>query len=273
MRKPTGRGKLAGKVALVTGGGGGIGGAICDLFGREGARVAVADLDLAAAKRCAGRIERAGGNAIPIEVDVSDPAQAARAVAEAVRAFKGLDILVNCAALRPSPVGTVVEQSFEEWRRTFAVNVTGPFLMCKHAIPHLKRGKGPSIINIASQLGQRGIARRAGYGASKTALIHFTAGLALDFAEDGIRANSISPGAVLTKQLAGNYGSAAAAEARLGPMHLFGRLGRPEEIAAGALFLASDDCPFMNGANLLLDGGYTMFKGVTRAKPKKVRLG
>jgi NAD(P)-dependent dehydrogenase (short-subunit alcohol dehydrogenase family) len=165
----------------------------------------------------------------------------------------------------------VVDQPFEHWKATFAVNVTGPFLMCKHAIPHLARGRGPSIINIASQLGQRGVPGRTAYGASKAALIHFTAGLALDFAELGIRANSISPGAVLTKQLVGHHGSAAQAEKRLGPLHLFGRLGRPEEIAAGALFLASDDCPFMNGANLLIDGGYIVFKGVTRAKARPYR--
>ncbi len=260
------KGKLAGRVALVTGGGGGIGGAISTLFAKEGARVAVADLDLTAAKRVAKRIERAGGKALAVEVDVSDFAAAEHAVALTIRAFKGLDVLVNGAALRPSPMGNVIEQSFEDWKRTFAVNVTGPFLMCKHAIPYLRRSKGASIVNIASQLGQRGIAGRAAYGASKAALIHFTAGLALDFAEDRIRANTISPGAVLTKQLAGNYGSAAAAERRLGPLHLFGRLGRPEDIAAGALFLASDDCPFLNGADLRIDGGYMSFKGATRAK-------
>lgn len=258
------KGRLAGRVALVTGGGGGIGGAICAAFAREGAAVGVVDIDRAAAKRVAARLVKTGAKAIAVEADVADPLAAERAVAEVVRSFRRLNILVNAAALRPSPRGTVLDQTYDHWKRTFAVNVTGPFLMCKYAIPHLKKATSPSIINIASQLGQRGIAGRAAYGSSKAALIHFTKGLAMDFAADRIRVNSLSPGATLTENMASTYGSAAAAERRLGPLHLFRRLGRPAEIAAGALFLASDESRFMNAADLLLDGGYIAFKGMVR---------
>ncbi len=223
--------------------------------------MAVLDLNVASAKRVAARIVRAGGRAIAIQVDVSDPDSVKAAIGIAIAEFRRIDILVNGAALRPSPRGTVLDQSIHDWRMAFAVNLTGPFLMCKFAIPHLRKSKRPVIINIASQLGQRGIAGRSAYGSSKAALIQMTRSLAIDFASDGIRANSLSPGATLTKNMVGTYGSAQAAEQRLGSLHLTGRLGRPRDIAAGAVFLASDESRFMNAADLLLDGGYVSFKG------------
>jgi len=256
------RGKLAGKTALVTGGGGGIGGAICRTFASEGARVAVADIDPKAAARTVAAIRKAHGKAIAIETDVSDPDSAKNAVTETVKAFKNLHVLVN-VAFAPVQDGTVVEQPLEDWNKTMAVNLTGAFLMCKYAIPHMKKVRGASIINIASQLGQLGVPRRAAYCTSKAALILFSKVLAMDHAKDKIRVNSLSPGAIDTARALRNYGTRANSRRLRGPQYLMGRVGRTDEIATGALFLASDDCEFMNAADLLIDGGYIAFKGAT----------
>ena len=254
-------GKLAGKVALVTGAGGEIGGAIAAAFAREGASVAVADIRLAAAQKTVARIVKAGDKAVAIETNVSDPVSAENAVRQAVKAFGRLTILVNVAAAAVKD-GTVVEQDLADWRRTLDVNLTGTFLMCKYAIPHLKkaRARHPCIINIASQLGQLGISRRAAYCSSKAALIMFSKILAQDHAKDGIRVNSLSPGAIDTARSLRHYGTRENSRRIRGPNYLMGRIGRTDEVAAGALFLASDDCQFMNAADLLIDGGYVAFK-------------
>lgn len=255
------RGKLSGKSVLITGGAGGIGTAISTLFAREGAKVAIADRNGQAASRLAARIARSGGKAIAVETDVTDPASARRAVQAAVKAHKGLHVLINGAGLRPHSRGTALDLSLEEWNRAFAVIVDGAFLMCKYAIPHLRKANGGAIVNICSQQAYVGTPRRVANNSAKAALLHFTRILAIDFAGDGIRVNSLSPGGTLTAQMARNYGSPAKAERRMAPLYLSGRLGRPAEMAAGALFLASDDCPFMNAADLLIDGGYVAYKG------------
>lgn len=270
MAKQMGKaGKLAGKVALVTGGGGAIAGNICRVFAAEGASVGVADVNLKAARKTVAAIEKAGGKAIAIETDVSDPAAAKNAVDQTVKAFRKLHILVNVAAAAVTD-GTVVELDLAAWNRTLAVNLTGAFLMCKYAIPHLRKAHGASIINIASQLGQLGVTRRAAYCSSKAALIHFTKILAMDHAKDRIRVNSLSPGAIDTPRSLRHYGTRANSRRLRGPNYLWGRIGRTDEIAAGALFLASDDCEFMNAADLLIDGGYVAFKGpAANARPQK----
>jgi NAD(P)-dependent dehydrogenase (short-subunit alcohol dehydrogenase family) len=254
-------GKLTGKVALITGGGGGIGGAIAKLFAAEGARVAVLDLSETAAKKAAAAIIRAGSKAIALEGDVSDPDAARRSVKATISAFGKLHILVNVAAARDVKRGTVVDMELENWNRTLAVNITGPFLMCKYAIPHMKKVRGASIINVASQLGIIGVPSRIHYCTSKAALIHFSKVLAMDHAKDKIRVNALSPGAVDTPNALKTYKSRAESIRRRGPQYLMGEPGLAEEIAAGALFLASDECKFMNAGNLVIDGGYTAFKG------------
>ena len=256
------RGKLSGKSVLITGGAGGIGTAISTLFAGEGAKVAVADRNGEAAARLAARIVRSGGKAIAIETDVTDPTSAEQAVEATVRAYKRLHVLINGAGLRPHSRGTALDLGLDEWNRAFAVIVDGAFLMCKYAIPYLRKAKGSAIINICSQQAYVGTPRRVANNAAKAALLHFTRILAMDFARDGIRVNSLSPGGTLTDQMARNYGSAAKAQRRMVPLYLSGRLGRPEEMAAGALFLASNDCPFMNAADLLIDGGYVAYKGI-----------
>jgi len=255
-----GEGRLAGRVALVSGGGGEIGGAIARLFAREGAEIAVADLEPGKAESVARAIEGAGGKARGFGADVGDEASAKEAVARTVEAFGRLTTLVNVAATI-TPDGTVETLSLEQWNKAIAVNLSGAFLMCKFAVPELRRAGGGSIINIASQLGHLGVPARAPYCTTKAALIHFTRILAMDHAVDNIRANTISPGFILTERSSARSGGKERARIVNGPRHLLNRPGEPEEIAAGAVYLASDESSFVTATDLLIDGGYVAFKG------------
>jgi NAD(P)-dependent dehydrogenase (short-subunit alcohol dehydrogenase family) len=258
---------LAGRVALITGGGGEIGGAIARRFASAGAAVAVADLREDAANQVAQAIAAAGGRAIAIRADVAAAKDAEQSVARAVAAFGKLTTLVNVAAT-VTPDGTVETLTLEDWNDALAVNLTGAFLMCKYSVPEIRKASGGTIVNIASQLGQIGIAGRAPYSTSKAALIQLTKCLAIDHAKDGIRANSLSPGGVDTARVLRRFESREAANRARGPSYLVGRPGRAEEIAAGALFLASEESSFMTGADLLLDGGYLAFKGTIEGNPR-----
>jgi NAD(P)-dependent dehydrogenase (short-subunit alcohol dehydrogenase family) len=190
-------GKLAGKTALVTGAGGGIGGAIARRFAADGASVAVGDINTAAAAKTVADIEAAGGRAIACDLDVTDPDRAAAAVNEAARAFGGLHILVNVAA-GPSPRGTVETMALEDFANEIKVNLTGYFIMAKYAVPEIRKAGGGAIINIASQLGHIGVPERPAYCSSKGAILQLTRVMAVDHARDNIRVNSISPGAIDT---------------------------------------------------------------------------
>ena len=251
---------LKGRVALISGGGGEIGGAIARRFAAAGAAIAVADVQRQAADEVAQAIKAAGGRALALTADVSIANDAQQSVAETVAAFEKLTTLVNVAAA-VTPDGTVETLTLEDWNNALAVNLTGVFLMCKYAVPEIRKAGGGTIVNIASQLGQIGIAGRAPYSTSKAALIQFTKCLAVDHAKDGIRANSLSPGGVDTARILRRFASREAANRARGPSYLLGRPGRADEIAAGALFLACDDSSFMTGADLLIDGGYLAFKG------------
>jgi NAD(P)-dependent dehydrogenase (short-subunit alcohol dehydrogenase family) len=251
---------LADRVALVTGGGGEIGGAIAERFGREGAKVLVADIDPGKAEAVAARVRAAGGDAQSAECNVADPAHAERAVGRAVGAFGRLTTLVNVAAT-VIPDGNAETLSLDDWNKTLAVNLTGAFLMCKFAIPEIRKAGGGTIVNITSQLGQIGVPRKSPYSTSKAALIQLSKCLAVDYAQDNIRVNSLSPGAIDTARSLRHFGTRENANKARGPLHLLGRTGRVDEIAAGAAFLASDESSFMTGADLLLDGGYLAFKG------------
>jgi NAD(P)-dependent dehydrogenase (short-subunit alcohol dehydrogenase family) len=255
------KGLLHGRVAVVTGGGGEIGGAIARRFVAEGASVVVADIRGESAERVAEDIRNSGGQARAIEADVSIPAHAQQAVQCAVEAFGTLTTLVNVAAA-VTPDGTVETLTLEQWNEALAVNLTGAFLTCKYAVAEIRKAGGGTIVNIASQLGQIGVAGRAPYSTSKAALIQFTKCLAVDHAKDKIRVNSLSPGGIDTARTVRRFGSREAANKARGPYHLLGRTGRVDEIAAGALFLASEESSFMTGADLLLDGGYLAFKSV-----------
>jgi NAD(P)-dependent dehydrogenase (short-subunit alcohol dehydrogenase family) len=249
-------GRLEGKAALVTGAGGGIGQAIARRFAAEGAQVMCTDIDAAAAERSAALIAGAGGRAAAMRCDVARGDEVRAAIDAAAQAFRKLDTLV-CTAATDDPLGNTVELAEADWNRALAVNVTGVFLACKYAIPRLAAAGGGSIVIVASQLGQVVTPRRPAYVTSKAALIQLARSLALDHAKDRIRVNTVSPGAIETDRLLRRYGTVEAVRAALAHLHPIGRLGRPEEIANGALFLASDEASFMTGADLVIDGGYT----------------
>jgi NAD(P)-dependent dehydrogenase (short-subunit alcohol dehydrogenase family) len=252
--------KLACAVALITGGGGEIGGAIARRFVREGAKIIAADINLAQAEAVVRNCVELGGDAIAVEMDVSSAASVQAGVKKAASAFGGLTILVNVAATVVDD-GTVETLSLEDWNRALGINLTGAFLTCKFAVPEIRRAGGGAIVNIASQLGHMGVTLRAPYCTTKAALIHFTKILAMDHAKDGIRANTISPGAILTERSSRRYGGKENARRVHGPKHLLGRPGEVDEVAAGAVYLASEESSFVTGTDLLIDGGYVAFKG------------
>jgi NAD(P)-dependent dehydrogenase (short-subunit alcohol dehydrogenase family) len=248
---------LAGKVALVSGAAAGIGRAIALAFAERGAAaVAAVDLDEAGAQETARLVRSGGRAALARACDVAVEADTQGAVAAVREAFGRLDVLVSGAAPQDHG-GTILETAVDEWQRVVAVNLTGSFLLCRAALPLMIASGGGSIILIASQLGRVGSAGRPAYCATKGALIQLAKVMAIDHAQDNIRVNALSPGAVETGRLTRRYGSFEAARAALGPKHAQGRLGQPQEIAAAAVFLASDAASFVTGSDLLVDGGYT----------------
>ena len=247
---------LTGRVALVSGAAGGIGRAISIAFAEAAAAVACCDIDMAGAAETARLVEELGGRAIAMNCDVVVERDTRKAAVSTRDAFGRLDILVSGAAPHEAS-GTVLETSLADWERVLAVNLTGSFLLCRAMLPLMIAGGGGSIILIASQLGRVGSAGRAAYCATKGALIQLAKVMAIDHAGQNIRVNTLSPGAVETDRLLRRYGSSAAASEALGPKHLQGRLGRPSEIAAAAVFLAGDAASFVTGSDLLVDGGYT----------------
>ena len=250
-------GRLDGKVALVTGAGHGQGAAGARLFAAEGAAVGVADVNAANAELVAKEISATGGRAVGISADVSDPSQVEAMVARTVEEFGGLNVLYNNAGVMfPGAVDTY---DVERWHKQWGVNVTGPFLCSKFAIPHLKKSGG-AIINTASTSGLVGEQGNATYCATKGAVVNFSRALALDLAREGVRVNCICPGWIATgfndpfiEELGGDEVVVAALEAYV-PMN---RQGRAEEIAEVALFLASDASSLMTGAIVPVDAGLT----------------
>lgn len=248
--------QLTGKAALISGAGGGICRAIALAFAEAGAAVACVDIDAGAAAETARLVAAAGGRAISQACDVASEPQTQAAAAAAHQAFGRLDILVSGAAPH-DPSGTVIETTLADWQRVVDINLTGSFLLSRAVLPLMIAGGGGSIIFIASQLGRVGSAGRAAYCATKGALIQLAKVMAIDHAAENIRVNTLSPGGVETQRTLNRYGSFAAARERLGVKHLTGRLGRPDEIAGAAVFLASDAASFVTGSDLLVDGGYT----------------
>ncbi len=242
-------------VAIVSGAGGGIGGAICRRFAQEGAAVVCVDINDETVRATVAGLTENGAKASALAADVAEEATAETAVQMAREEFGGLDILVNNAVF-DLPLGPLTGISLEDWRRTMDVNLNSAFLMSKHAIPAMVERGGGSIIHVASQLGRTARPGRPWYCAQKAALINLARAMALDHAEQNIRVNSLSPGPVETGRYLRNFPSAA--EAQASSNTLLDRLGAPDEIAAGAAFLASDDASFMTGADLLIDGGYTV---------------
>lgn len=260
-------GQVQGKVALVTGAAAGIGAACAEALAREGARVVLTDLDDARGEAVAERIRTAGGaEALYLHQDVTDEARWAEVVAETERRFGRLDILVANAGI--AVMVPVLDMTLEQWRRQTAVNLDGVFLSVKHAIPAMRRsGGGGSVILMSSVAGLRGAAGLAGYSATKGAVRLFAKSVALECAaaRDGIRVNSVHPGIIATaiweKMPAGDDLRRNAPP--LDPAQLaaagvpLGEAGRPEDIADGVLFLASDASRYLTGSELVVDGGMT----------------
>ena len=244
------------KIAIVVGAANGIGRATALAYAAAGAAVACADIEEPGAKTTAADIETAGGRALPVRLDVTDGASCRAAVAATVARFGGLDVLMYGAAAGDQ-AGTVLEIDEAAWDHVVRINLTGAFLMVKAAIPAMIARGGGSVILIASQLGHVASTSRPAYCASKGALLQLARCLAADHAAQGIRANTLSPGAIETRRMLLRHKDMDEARRTLGPKHLLGRLGRADEIARAAVYLASDASSFMTGSDLLIDGGYT----------------
>jgi len=248
--------RLDGRAALVVGAGSGIGRAIALAFGRVGAAVGCVDQSEETARATAQEVTAAGGKATAIPCDVTSETEVAAAVARCVATCGLPRILVNGAAA-DDPTGSILKLQPAEWARVLAVNLTGPYLMSRAVLPRMIAAGGGSIIHIASQMGRVGAAGRPAYCATKGALIQLAKVMAADHAAQNIRVNALSPGAVETRRMPMRFGDMETARRISGPLHLLKRLGQPDEIAAAAIFLASDASSFMTGADLLVDGGYT----------------
>jgi len=253
-------GRLTGKVALVTGAGSGIGRAIAIRFGAEGAAVVLGDVTEDGTRAAAAEIRRDGGRALALRVDVTNPADLEQMVAEGEKAFGRVDALVTCAGVLD--FGTVVDTDLEKWNRVIAVNLTGTYLAAKAAIPAMRRHGGGAIVTFSSSTGAHDAAPgTAAYVASKGGVAMLTKCIAIDHAREGIRANALAPGptatpmlqSVMTKPELEAFGNAMP----------IGRLANPEELAAAALFLVSDEASYVTGAVFAVDGGQTAKVGMT----------
>jgi meso-butanediol dehydrogenase/(S,S)-butanediol dehydrogenase/diacetyl reductase len=258
--------KLKGKVAIITGAGSGIGRATALLFSKEGARIVVFDVVKESGEETVRIIEKAGGEALNVHGDVSNAADVQRLVEETVKKFGRLDILFNNAGI--GSVGNVLDVTEEDWDRHMAVNLKGPFLCSKYAIPEMKKAGGGVIINIGSiDSFVAGFPPCIAYATSRGGTLQLTRCLAIDHAKDNIRVNCVAPGAIDTPpswvssdkydHLMRRYGDPKVLKKQLLEKHAISRLGTPDEVAKAVLFLASDDASFSTGAVLMVDGGYT----------------
>ncbi|MBK19700.1 MAG: short-chain dehydrogenase [Rhodospirillaceae bacterium] len=249
-------GMLDGKAAFVTAAGGGIAGAIARRFGAEGAAVCCVDVVEETVAKTAADIEAAGGKAISKICNVADEEAVKKTVDDAASELGLLNVVVNAAATS-EPLHTVANMPLEVWQDVLDVNLTGMFLVAKHAIPHMQAAGGGQFINISSTFGHIAWPQRPAYMATKGAVRQLSKSIALDFAEDNIRANSILPGAIETNRLLSRTPTMEQVREKMVPLHPIGRLGQPEDIANAAAFLASDESSFMTGSDVFVDGGFT----------------
>jgi 2-keto-3-deoxy-L-fuconate dehydrogenase len=253
--------RLDGKTALITGAGSGIGEAIARLFADQGARLVIADLVADAAERVAGELSAREYAAEALTLDVAEETQVQDAFEQIANRGR-LDILVNNAGV--SHVGNLLETSLDEWERVLRVNARGAFLCAREAVRIMvnQRPCGGVIVNMASVAAQIAVDRRLPYSASKGAVLAMTRSIAIDFVAEGIRCNAICPGTVQTPFVEGYLrrsfpGQEDAVRQTLHARQPIGRMGQPEEIAAAALYLASDEAAFVTGSALVIDGGWT----------------
>lgn len=254
-------GRLADKVCLITGGGSGIGRASAVAFAAEGAILAVADVDIAAAEATVAQIVAAGSagsaRASAFRVDVTDPDATLDLAAAVIAAYGRIDVLFNNAGI--AGIGTVHETSVELWDRVMAVNVRGVFLVARAVVPHMIAAGRGSIVNMSSCIAEIGLANRASYAASKGAVLSLTRQMQADYAVHGIRVNALLPGTIHTpfvdRYLRDSYDDPVAGLEVLKKRQLTGDLGRPEDVAMAALYLASDESSFVLGSGMFVDGG------------------
>jgi NAD(P)-dependent dehydrogenase (short-subunit alcohol dehydrogenase family) len=248
--------KLGNKVAVITGAGSGIGRACAIEFAREGAKVVVADINLQGAEETVQNIESNGGIAIAIKTDVSQPESVIHMVELTIKTWSKIDTLVNDAAIQINK--TIEHTTFLEWNQQISINVGGIFLCSKYFLPYLRETKG-SIVNMSSVNGYFVEPMCTGYCTTKAAIIGLSKAMAIDHGHEGIRVNCICPG-YIDAGLAEGYFQAqpdpAKAREEAGKLHALWRIGRPEEVAKAAVFLASDDASFMTGSSVVVDGGF-----------------
>jgi NAD(P)-dependent dehydrogenase (short-subunit alcohol dehydrogenase family) len=248
--------RLKGRIAVVTGSGGGIGRACAREFAKEGASVVVADINYSGALETVAAIKQAGGTALAVETDVADPDSVQQLVNRTLDAFSQTHVLLNNAAVQVNK--SIEDTTFDEWNRQMAVNLGGIFLCAKFSLPSLKKVKG-NIVNMASVNGFFVEPIVAGYCATKAGIIGLTKAMAIDHGKQGIRVNCICPG-YIDSGLAESYFQAqadpAAARAAAGKLHALWRIGQPEEVARVAVFLASDDASFVTGSAYGVTGGF-----------------
>jgi NAD(P)-dependent dehydrogenase (short-subunit alcohol dehydrogenase family) len=251
-----GMGKLDGKVAVITGAASGIGAATARSFAREGAALVLADLNEEGGERIAAECRSAGARAVFQRADVAAEADVAAMIERAVREHGGLHVLFNNAGLGGA-LGPIEQTSVEDWDRTQAILLRSVFLGMKHAIPPMRKAGGGSILSTASVAGLRGGAGPHCYSAAKAAVVNLTRSVALEVAKDSIRVNCICPGGINTPLIYERIGGEEIAGQLLQALQPLPRAGRSEDIAAMALFLASDDSVFVTGAAMVVDGGFT----------------
>ena len=251
--------RLEDKVTIITGGASGMGRVASRLFAAEGAKVVVADVTEEAAEAAAAEVTAGGGRATAVAADVSTEDGARRMVEHAVATFGRVDVLYNNAGIMPEADHSVIDTDVATWDKVMAVNVRGVFLGCKHAIPKMVEAGGGSIINVASFVALVGCSvPQDAYTASKGAVLSLTRSLAVQFGPTGVRCNAICPGPVATPLLMDwLLKDEAAKELRLA-RNPTGRFGKPEEIVYMAMYLASDESRWTNGASLVVDGGITI---------------
>lgn len=254
--------RLQEKTALITGAGSGIGRCTALRFAAEGASVVVVDISEEGGRETVGLVESAGGTASFVRADVTSPDSAREMVTVAVSKFGRIDVLFNNAGI--SGIGLLHELEPDEWERVMRVNVRGVYLSCKFALPYMMKQRSGSIINMSSSLAEIGLARRASYAASKGAVLALTKSMQVDYAPFGIRVNALLPGTIMTPfvehYLHSAYADPSAAIEMIKSRQLGGELGTPEDVAAAALFLASDESKFMMGSPLYIDGGVVFGK-------------